>query len=86
MPVVPCVRPSQGSVNCSRKWRGAERFQLARSLSHQQADFPVAGVEAERDGLAIFRAQAAVGAQDQKFGVEESTRLPAHSGVLRQAE
>ena len=70
----------------SRKRSGAQRFQLARRLGHQQADFPVAGVKAERDGLAVLRAQAAVRAQDQELRIEESIRLPAHAGVLRQAE
>ncbi len=70
----------------SGKRRGAQRFQLARGLGHQQADLPVAGVKAERDGLAIFRAQAAVRAQDQKLGIEKAIRVPAHSGVLREAE
>ena len=70
----------------SRERSGAERFQLASSLGHQQADFPVAGVKAERDGFAILRAQAAMRAQNQKLRIEEAIRLPAHSCVLREAE
>ena len=46
----------------------------------------MAGVETESDGLAIFRAQAAMRAQDQKLRIEESIRLPTHAGVLTQAE
>ncbi len=86
MPVVPCVRPSQGSVHCSRKRRGAQRLQLARGFGHQQTHFPVAGVKAQRDRLAVLRAQAAMRAQNQKLGIEQARGIPAHAGILRQAE
>ena len=68
------------------KGRGVEGFELARGFSDEQADFPVAGVEAEGDGLAVLGAQAAVGAEDEEFGIEEAVGLPAHTGVLREAE
>ena len=44
------------------------------------------GVKAERNRFAIFRAQAAVRAQDQKLRIEKTIRLPSHSRVLREAE
>ena len=65
---------------------GVQRLQLARGFGHQQADFPMAGVIAERDGRAVCSAQAAVRAEDQELRVEQPRRVPAHAGVLRQAE
>ena len=51
---------------------------------HQQADFPVAGVIAERDRRAVGGADAAVRAQDQEFLAAERARDPSpcrRSGV-----
>ena len=62
------------------------RLQFPRCLCDQQADFPVPGVKSERNGLAVFRAQAAMRAEDQKLRIEETIRLPAHSGVLGETE
>ena len=64
----------------------ALRLQLPRGLSHQQPDFPVSGMKAESYGLAVFCAQAAVGAEDQKLGIEQPLRLPTHAGILRETE
>jgi hypothetical protein len=61
-------------------------FQFARGFGHEQAHLPVAGVKAEGDGLPVFRAQAAVRAEDKELGIEKAIGTPAHAGVLRQAE
>ena len=86
MPAVPCVRPSQGSVHAPAKGVALERFQLARGLGDEQTHLPVAGVKSQRDGFAVFRAQTAVRAQDQKLRIEQPRRIPSHAGILRQAE
>ena len=79
--MVPWVRPSQGSVQYAGEGHGAERLQLAGGGFHQQADLPVAGVIAQRDGRAIGRADAAVGAEDAGFrgrpGLAGSQPMPA---------
>ena len=67
MPVVPCVRPSHGSVQEPANGMQPRRLELLRRRLHQQADFPVAGVIAERDRRAVVGAQAAVRAEDQKL-------------------
>ena len=69
-----------------RKGDGAERLQLLGGGIHQQADFPVTGVVAERDRGAIGRADAAVGAQDENFLPAQRRGIPAHARVLRPAE
>ncbi len=61
-------------------------FQFASCFRHQETDFPVAGVETEGDGLSAVGAQAAVGAEDQKLRIEQAIRVPAHTGILTQAE
>ena len=64
----------------------AERLQLVRRRLHEQADFPVAGVIAERDGRAVGVADAAGRAEDQELAAAQFGRLPAHADVLRPAE
>ena len=49
------------------EWDGAERFQLARGGLDEQADFPMAGVIAQRDGGAIRRAEAALRGEDEEL-------------------
>ena len=49
---------------------GAESFEFAGGFGHECADLPVAGVEAESDGSAVFGAKAAVGAEDEDLGAE----------------
>ena len=63
--------------------RGAQRFGGA---AHEQAELPVAGVIAERDRLALLRAQAAQRADDHILRSAERVGAPAHPGVLGQAE
>ena len=46
----------------------------------------MAGVIAERDGFAVRRAQAALRAENEKLSAAGFGRVPAHAGVLRQAE
>ena len=58
---------------------------LGRGI-HQQPDFPVAGVVAQRYGSAVGGANPAVGAQDQELFAAQQSRVPAHSGVLRPSE
>jgi len=62
---------------------GTQRFGGA---AHEQADLPVAGVIAERDRLALLRAEAAHRADDHILRSAERVRAPAHPGVLGQAE
>ena len=61
-------------------------LQFPRSLGHQQPHFPVAGVEAQRDGCAIFGTQPAMRAQNQKLRIAETRSLPAHARVLAEPE
>jgi hypothetical protein len=65
---------------------GPERFELPGRGFHEQADFPVAGVVAERDGRAVGRADASVSAEYEDFLAPERGRIPAHTGVLRPSE
>ena len=51
MPGVPCVRPSQGSVQKPANGMQPSVLQFLRRRLHQQADFPMAGVIAQRDRL-----------------------------------
>ena len=44
------------------------------------------GMIAERDRRAVVGADAALRAEDQEFRRPSSARLPAHAGILRQAE
>ena len=61
-------------------------FKFLGRRVHEQADFPVAGVIAQRDGRAVGRADAAVGAEDQELLAAERGRVPAHAGILGPAE
>ena len=65
---------------------GAGALELVRRGLHEQADFPVAGVVAERDRRAIRRADPAVSREDEELRAADGGRLPAHAGVLRPAE
>ena len=51
--VVPCDRPSQGSVQAAANGIAPALLKTARRRLEQQADFPMSGVIAERDGRAI---------------------------------
>ena len=46
----------------------------------------MAGVITERDRAAVRRAQTALRTQNQELFAPELARVPAHTGVLRQAE
>ena len=63
MPVVPWVRPSQGSVQKPANGRHSRPRELLGGRLHQQPDLPVAGVIAERDRPAVRRADAALRAR-----------------------
>ena len=82
MPVVPWVRPSQGSVQAPAKGTARRVLQFAGGFGNESADLPVAGVEAERDGSAVGGAEAAVRAEDEELGVEDVGRVPTHADVL----
>ena len=86
MPVVPCVRPSHGSEQKPAKGMVFSRAKFLRRRLHEQADFPMAGVIAERDRFAVRRAQSALRAEDEKLFAPDFGGIPAHAGVLRQAE
>ena len=64
----------------------AGSLELARRGLHEQADFPVPGVVAERDRRAIRRADPAVRRENEELRAADRRRLPAHAGVLRPAE
>ena len=78
MPAVPCVRPSHGSVTAPANGTHPSRCSSSRGRLHQQADLPVAGVIAERDGRAVGGPQPAVRDEDRgtPFGRAVSERVP----------
>ena len=81
------LRPAVARIGTEPGERnGLQPRGIPRRRLHQQADFPMAGVIAERDGLAVRRAQPALGAQDQKLLAPDFGGIPAHAGVLRQAK
>ena len=86
MPTVPWVRPSHGSVTKPAKGMVPCGLEFLGGGLHEQPDLPMAGVIAEGDGRAIRRADAALGAEDQKFRLAERVRVPAHPGILGQAK
>src|SRR5437588_3969304 len=46
----------------------------------------MAGMKAERDGFAAWLAEAALGAEDQESFAAQFVGIPAHAGVLTEAE
>ena len=50
--------------------------------AHEQPDFPVAGVVAERNRMPVVRPDSPLGTQDQKLFAQELGRVPTHPGVL----
>ena len=74
MPVVPCVRPSQGSVTKPANGMSPRAAQLLGRGLHQQPDLPVAGVVAERERRAVRLADAALRAEDQDLRAPELRR------------
>ncbi len=69
-----------------RERDGAARLQLFGRGVHQQADFPMACVIAERHGRTVGRADSAVRAEDQELLAAERRGLPAHAGILAPAK
>ena len=43
-------------------------------------------MKAEGNGISILSAQAAMGAQNQEFGVEKARWIPAHACILTEAK
>ena len=74
MPVVPCVRPSHGSVHEPANGIAPRAREFLGGRLHQQADFPVTGVIAQRDRRAVRRADAAVRREDQELLAAERRR------------
>src|SRR5207302_9858913 len=74
------IRTESGERNST------EPAQLDGGGFDQQSDFPVASVETKRDRLSIRRAQTALRADDQKFFAPKLGRIPAHAGILGEAE
>jgi hypothetical protein len=54
--------------------------------SYLEADFPVSGVIAKGDGLAIVIAQATEGGEDEVFILVYRAWFPAHPDILREAK
>ena len=86
MPVVPCVRPSHGSEQYAGERNALSTAKFLRRRLHEQADFPMASMIAERDGLAVGRAKSALRAENQKLFAPDFCRVPTHAGILRQPE
>src|SRR5689334_15243325 len=61
-------------------------MQLLGSGLHEQADFPVAGVIAQRDGRAVVSAEPAGGAEQEELAAIQFIGPPAHADVLAPAE
>ena len=70
----------------ARERNRARLFEFVRRGFHQQADFPVAGVIAQCDGGAVGGADSAVRRENQELFAAERRGIPAHAGVLAQAE
>jgi hypothetical protein len=64
-PLAPAVT---GVGTVAGKRDRAQRFQLPSRRFHEQADFPMAAVVAERDRLAVGGTQAAVRGKQQDLG------------------
>ena len=81
------LRPAVARVRdvCGER-QPAEAVELHRGLANEQSDLPVAGVVAERDGRAVVGANAAERREEQELVASDLRRLPAHAGVLREAE
>ena len=80
------MRPSHGSLTKPANGVAPPRSSSSRGLLHEQADLPVARVVPERDRPPVRRADAALRAEDQELRAAQAPRLPAHAGVLREAE
>ena len=81
------LRPAVARVrHVCRERQPAEAVELRRRLANQQPDLPVAGVIAERDGGAVVGANAAERREEEELVAADLRRLPAHTGVLREAE
>ncbi|MEY3602470.1 MAG: hypothetical protein RL169_1714, partial [Armatimonadota bacterium] len=75
-----------GVADKARKWGGALLAEAYRSSSYLEADFPVTGVVAKGDRLAIMVTQPAESREDEIFILRYRARLPAHADVLCEAK
>jgi hypothetical protein len=75
-----------GIADGTGEGNGAERSEFARGGFHHETDFPMAGVIAEGDGVAVGSAQSALSAEDKKLAAENVLWLPTHADALSQTE
>src|SRR5687768_4851588 len=75
-----------GITDRARKGHGSLCPKFARGGFDEVSDFPMAGVVAKRDGLAIGCAQSALGAEDEELRAGGERCLPAHSDILRKSK
>ena len=65
---------------------GLQAGQLLRRRLHQQPDFPMPGMIAQRHRFAVRRAQTALRAQDQELLASRFRRVPSHARIERHPE
>ena len=70
----------------AREGQAAKTFDFPGGGLHEQTDFPVTGVIAQGDRFAVIGAESAGGAEDEEFLATQLSGIPAHAGVLREAE
>ncbi len=75
-----------GIADEGRKRDPAVAGDLLRRRLHLHADFPVAGVVAQRNRASVPGANAALVADNQHLFAGQLVGIPAHPGVLRHAE
>ena len=81
------LRPAVARVGAGPGERDdLQAAQLLRRGLDEQADLPVPGVVAEGDRLSVGGAQPALRAEDEELLATGLRGLPAHAGVLAQAE
>ncbi len=67
----------------AREGNGLQSAKFVRRRMDQQADLPVAGMIAQRDGTPIGRAKSALRAENQKVFASDFSRIPSHASILR---
>ena len=75
-----------GVADKAGKWRRALLSEAYRSGSYLETYFPVTGVVAKGDWLAIVVAEPAESREDKVFILRDRARFPAHPDVLREAK
>ena len=81
------LRPPVARVGAeSSEGHKSPSFQLIRCGLHEQANFPMTGVVAERNWSTVRRANSALSAQNQELLPTQLGRAPPHSDVQAQSE